>query len=70
MFLELKPVDVDKYPAGFVVNTDQIVYYFERADKTTRICFFNGGGIEFNITKEELNDILSCNIDNTEYHWG
>ena len=61
MFLELKPVDVDKYPAGFVVNTDQIVYYFERADKTIMIHFSNGGVIEFHITKKELDDILSCN---------
>lgn len=60
MFLELKPVDVYKYPDGLIVNTDQIVYYFELTDGTTMIHFSNGGVIEFNITKKELDNILLC----------
>ena len=58
MFLELQPVDVYKYPAGLIVNTDQITYYFRHTNKTTMIHFSNSGGIEFHITKEELDNIL------------
>ena len=62
MFLELHSVDVYEYPADLmVINTDQIVYYSELTDKTTMIHFSNDVGIEFHITKKELDDILSCN---------
>lgn len=67
MFLELQSVDVYEYPAGLmVINTDQIAYYYEHTDKTTMIHFSNGGGIEFHITKKELDDILLCNNINKD----